>query len=128
MGYNIELQGFLGILILLATVGVLILITPFFFSVYKLGKDNSGKNSEIAWSKHFFLSGIVFLTIDVFFGASILTAGGGTITKEIGDLFDNRMLYIWIPFHILGYFLVASTLRYSRLHKKKINDLLNKIR
>ncbi len=125
---NLELHGLLGVLIFLATVILMILICLTAFFYYKFGKDKSKKIMEENWAKYFFRSSIIFLLFDGIFFVLIITQGDKTITKGEGILFDERMIYIWIPFHIVGYFFVAILLRFIGLRKEKINKFLDKLR
>ena len=125
---NIEFHGLLGFLIFLATVVLLIVITLITFFSNKFGKDKSTKVTEANWAKSFLQSGIIFLLFDGIFFVLIFLQGDKTITKDEGILFDKQMLYIWIPFHLIGYSLVAILLRFIRLRKEKINRFIDKMR
>ena len=122
---NIEWHGLFGVLIFLATVALLLLLTLVNFIADRVGGHKSEKAD---WSKYLFRSGLIFLLFDAIFFVLVFLQGDKTITKDEGILFDCRMTYIWIPFHIIGYFLTAVVLRYIRFHKDEINKKLDKWR
>jgi hypothetical protein len=118
---NLEFYGLFGALIFFATVVLLVVVTgALSFSSFRKKETNR--------SKYFFLSGIIFLLLDGIFFVLTFLRGDNTITKGEGTAFDQRMLYIWIPFHLIGYFLVAVMLRFVRLRKEKINKFIDKLR
>jgi hypothetical protein len=123
---DLKLTGFLGVLILFATILVIGLTT--FVSLISFILEKNTKENKVRWSKYFLLSGIFFLLFDGMFYMFLATKRDKSMSQNEGVLFDEEMLYIWIPLHITGYFFVAFILRLVHLKKTRISELLDKIR
>ena len=122
----IKFNGTIGIFILLATMAILLLVAV--VALVNSVSEAKSPNIEIRQgrSKHFLFSAILFLLFD---GAFFLFLMRGT-TFEVskGAKFDGRMIFIWIPSHIIGYLSVVFILRLVELHKIRINQFLDKLR
>ena len=122
----IKFDGAIGIFILLATMAIMLLVVV----VALVNSVSEAKSPSIeirqGRSKHFLFSAILFLLFD---GAFFLFLMRGT-TFEVGEgaKFDERMMFIWIPSHIIGYLSVVFILCLIELHKIRINQFLDKLR
>ena len=118
----IQFNGVLGILAFFATVGVLAFIALVSLVVRLL----SGKNKP-QWPKHLLLSSVILLVFDgIFFLLVFLPT---TVwSQEDGKAFDNKMLLIWIPCHIVGFFLAAGAFHFIGPRKERIDAYIEKLR
>ena len=125
---NLELHGLLGILVFLATVVVLIVATLMALVFFRVDSKRDDENRKLRWSKFFGQAGMILLAFDLVFYVLVFLKGDNVITKEEGILFDQRMLYIWIPFHFFGYFMIAAALRLIGRRRREINEFIDKLR
>lgn len=118
----IQFNGVIGILTFFATVGVLAFIALVSLVVRFL----SGK-SKPRWPKYLLLSSVILLIFDgIFF---LLVSLPKTVwSQEDGKVFDNRMLLIWIPCHIVGFFLIAGAFHFIGPRKDRIEAYIEKLR
>lgn len=118
----IQFNGVIGILTFFATVGVLLFIALVSGAVCLLG----GKNKR-QWPKYFLLSSVILLVFDgIFF---LLVFLPKTVwSQDEGRAFDNRMLLIWIPCHIVGFFLTAYVFNFVGPRKERIDAYIEKLR
>jgi len=118
----ISLDGLVGVVIFLATVILLAIIVLITLAVYLLGRNS--KQSESRWSKHLLISASILLVVDGIFYAFL----NKTFKGDEGALFSQRMVLIWIPFHVVSYFLLAAMFRFIDSRKGKINKFIDKLR
>ena len=120
---NFEYNGLLGVLIFLVTVAALVVAALIALAVFIFGTRGSQRKTGARWSKYFLLSGIIFLLFDGMFYVMEFSGSGRTISSERGKALDWWMFYVWIPAHLIGYFLIAVALRY--VFSRKENQLIN---
>jgi hypothetical protein len=126
MDNMIKFDSVIGVLILLATVAILLLVAVISFIKFVSEAKSSSIENKQGWSKYFLLSAILFLLFD---GAFFLfLQRDKTFDSNEGATFDNRMAFIWIPCHIIGYFFVVYALHFFQLHKIKINKFFDRLR
>lgn len=122
----IKLNDIVGVFVLFATMAILLLAAVITFIIFIYEAKNSTAKSEQKWSKHFLFSAILFLLFDgAFF---LLVISNKTWTSDEGAVFDERMLFIWIPCHIVGYFFTAYILCSVQKNQVKINGHIDKLR
>lgn len=122
----IQLNGVIGIFILLVTIAFLLLIAAVAFFSFLSETKNPKLQGEIGWSRHFLLSAVIFLLFDgAFF---LILQRNPTFEAGEGKTFDERMLTIWIPCHVFGFLLFALTFRIVQKNKPAINNYLDKFR
>ena len=109
----IQVNGLLGILILLVTVGLLSLIglVCIVFILYR----KVGKRSVSVRSISLLFSSVILLLFDGIFYLSL----ENTLTRETGAVLDQRMLTVWIPTHLIAFVLLYFL--FLRLSKRAWN-------
>ena len=120
---SFEYNGLLGVLVFLATVAALVVAALIALAVFIFGARGAQRKTGARWSKYFLLSGIIFLLFDGMFYVMEFSGTGKTISSERGKALDWWMFYVWIPCHLLGYFLIAIAIRY--FFSPKGNQLIN---
>ena len=123
---GIEFNGLVGVLIFLVTAILLTFIVLIHSAFYFFAKKSIENQSS--WSKYFLLSAIILLIFDGVFYMLIFFPGNKTLTRDEAIAFDNNMLLIWIPAHLIGYFFFAFILRFIQLRKEKLNKFIDKLR
>ena len=125
MNGGVEFNGMFGAFILMATPIVMSVVTLISLVVY-LTSRKSGQTG-LKWSKYFLISAVIFLLFD---GVVLLFVFSNTTTlnRKEAIAFDDWMLLGWVPFHLIGYFLVAVTLRFLRARREPINKFIDKLR
>lgn len=107
----IQLNGVLGILILLATVSLLVLIA--FVCISAIGYIKVRGRAVPVLLKSWLLASVILLLFDGAYYVSLEK----TFTRETGSLLDQRMIAFWIPAHVVAFFLVQFAFR--RFSKKR---------
>jgi hypothetical protein len=128
---TLNLSGLVGVFILLATLAVVGFITLilFLFVLYEhFATNKEERSSGFPWNKYFLLSGILLLIFDGMFLMFLATRNDKTMTNKDGEVFDERMLFIWIPSHIAVYFLFPFFIKIINSKKTEINEFLDKYR
>lgn len=98
---TLPLDGASGLIIFFVILGLLGVSALISFIVFMVASVSGGKIAK--WSKHFFFSSILLVVIDgLFLVAALLPEQ--VWTPEEGRNFDERMLFIWAPLHILAFF------------------------
>ena len=126
MNGGVEFNGIVGAFIFEAT-GVLLIIAVLISLIFYLTGRNSANNKPKR-SKGFLLTAIIFLILDGMFFLFLLSSTDKTLSRDEAIAFDKGMFYVWIPFHLIGYFFVAFMIRYIQLNKMKIDKFLDKLR
>ena len=126
MNGGVEFNGMLGAFILVATPAIMAVVALISLIVYLAGRKSI--ESELNWSKFFFLSSIIFLVFDAVVLMFIFSQNKIAFSREEAVAFDKWMILGWIPVHLFGYFLVAFILRFRRVKKEPINKFIDKLR
>lgn len=105
---SLEFNGLLGVLIFLVTVAALGIATLVALAVFIFAARTPQRERKTRWSKYFLLSGVIFLCFNGLFYLFLPK----TMTSQQGKALDWWMFYVWIPCHLIGYFLSAVALRY----------------
>ncbi len=96
-----KLYGLMGTLIYLATVILLAVMALFNLTFYL---NNPGQNGA-KWAKYFLVSSLILLAFDgvcyIFYSQNRFYWN----SQQNGN-FDDRMFSIWIPLHLICYFLL----------------------
>jgi hypothetical protein len=124
---NTEFNGFLGVMIFVVTIAALIIIAFVSLIIYN---STAGSNikPELRWSKYFLISAGLFLLFDCIFYVLIFLQGPKIVKSEDASAFDRRMLYIWVPIHLFGYFLTATGMRAIKIRRERISRFIDKYR
>lgn len=124
---DIALNGLVAAFIFMATLFVLgatALITLIVSFVKR--DENRGVTKQGVYN--YFLSALILLIINAVIIVFINIGGKKTLTAEQAKSLDWWMLYVWIPAHLVNFFLIAFVLKYIRSHKDEINTKLDKWR
>ena len=118
----IQFNGVIGILTFFATVGLLAFIALVSWAVRLLGGNNKPR-----WAKYLLSSSVILLIFDgIFF---LLVFLPETVWSQAeGIVFDNRMLLIWIPCHIVGFILIVGSFYFIGPRRERIDAYIEKLR
>jgi hypothetical protein len=123
MDRAIAFHGLLGLFILFATMIVLAVMILIVTGVYLVGRSSGSR-----MKKHLLFPAVMLLIFDAFVYLSMIMAQDTVWRKDEAMLFDERMLYIWIPSHVVGYVLLAVIFYYVGTRKAEINGFVDKLR
>lgn len=107
MDGTVQFNGLLGGLIFSVTVVLLFLSAFVSMSLCLFGKRRDVGSS---WRQSVLFSTIILLLFDGLYYHSVLRLQEAW-TRESGSEFDSQMIFIWIPCHILGFFLLLLIAR-----------------
>ncbi len=128
----IQLNGVMGIFILLATIASLLLIATVALFSFLSEIKNPKLQGKIGWSRHFLLSAVIFLLFDgaffLFLQQEPHIQRNTTVEISEAKIFDERMFTIWIPCHVFGFLLLAFTFHIIQKNKLAISNYLDKFR
>jgi hypothetical protein len=124
---SIELSGLLGGLIFLASLAIFLLLTLITFLIKLYVKKYSRETNPI-WINSFLKSSLVFLLFDLAYALLFIGNDNKTMTQDEGRKFDENMLFYWLPFHLIGYFVLPFIFAFIEIRKEKINNFLDKLR
>ena len=122
----IALHGLLGIMILFGTMIVLAVMILIVTGVYLFRRSTKPKGSRV--KNQWLFPPIILLIFDAFLFLTMAVGPEKVWRKEEAAAFDERMLYCWIPAHIVGYVLLAVIFYFVSKRKAEINEFIDRLR
>ena len=127
MNGGVEFNGLVGVFIFLCTIVVLLAVTVISLAAYIVVGRGDRKQRPV-WPKYLFIPAVTFLLLDVSIYISIISGGVVTLTRDEAVALDSKMLFIWIPVHIVCYLLYAAVLYFIDRRRERIDVFINRLR
>jgi len=122
----ISFNGVIGVLILYASIFVFAVIVIVNLISRFVGKKTAPVTA--GRPKNWLFSAVLFLAFDVAFLIFLMTPPSRPWEKEEAVAFDDRMLMIWIPCHLVGFFLISGVFYLLRSRGPRLDKFIEKLR